>query len=230
MQPGKLILLCLLLFGLAFWTFLPALNGDYIDIDDGVFVVRSAHLQLTPANVVWAFGHAECANWLPVTLCSFMLDHQLYGLKPWGYHLTNVLLHALNTVLVFLVLRRLTGATWRSLLVAALFGLHPLRVESVAWISERKDMLSLMFWMLTLWAYALYSRRVAETAVASAPVSFWSRVTCHASLFYTLALGFFALGLMSKPMVVTLPCVLLLLDYWPLERWRQQSPWRLVAE
>jgi tetratricopeptide (TPR) repeat protein len=148
-----------------------------------------------------------------------MLDCQVYGLNPWGHHLTSVLLHALNSVLVFLVLRRLTGATWRSLMVAGLFGLHPLRVESVAWISERKDVLCGFFWMLTLWSYTRYVQgqssvegRESRTADAR------SLVTRHLSLFYILALLFFALGLMSKSMLATLPCVLLLLDYWPLNR------------
>jgi Flp pilus assembly protein TadD len=161
-----------------------------------------------------------------------MLDHQFYGLKPWGYHLTNVLLHAFNTVLLFLVLRRMTGlrpeqsigaaapqagALWQSLMVAGLFGLHPLRVESVAWISERKDVLSVLFWMLTLWAYVRY----VEKSKVQSPKS---------KVFYGLTLLFFALDLMSKPMVVTLPCVLLLLDYWPLARWQQKNLRGLLME
>jgi tetratricopeptide (TPR) repeat protein len=224
-QSGKVILLCLLLFGLVFWTFLPSLHGNFIDIDDGVFVVRNTHFNLTLANVAWAFCHTPSVHWLPLTLWSLMLDHQFYGLKPWGYHLTNVLLHAVNTVLLFLVLRRMMGlrsdksigAMWRSLTVAALFGLHPLRVESVAWISERKDVLSVTFWMLTLWAYVRY----VEKSKVQSPKS---------KVFYGLTVLFFALDLMSKPMVVTLPCVLLLLDYWPLERWKQKSPRSLLVE
>ena len=157
-----------------------------------------------------------------------MLDHQLYGFNPWGFHLTNVLIHAVNTVLVFLVLRRMTGATWRSVVVAGLFGLHPLRVESVAWISERKDVLSVMFWMLTLWAYVRYvqgcegveHRELSTSNGCLRPLTF----------NYFLALLFFFLSLMSKPMVVTLPCVLLLLDYWPLECWKQKSLRDLLAE
>jgi len=239
---GNEILLCLLLFGLVLWTFLPSLHGAFIDVDDGVFVNRNPHIQLTVANVVWAFGHAECANWLPLTLWSFMLDHQLYGLKPWGYHLTNVLLHAVNTVLVFLVLRRMTGAMWRSLMVAVLFGLHPLRVESVAWISERKDVLSGLFWMLTLWAYTRFAQgraRVEPSSLRSAAPG--SRESSAESsrlaldprrwtLDYGLALVFFFLSLMSKPMMVTLPCVLLLLDYWPLKRWKRECLWGLLVE
>jgi tetratricopeptide (TPR) repeat protein len=234
---GKIIFLCLLLFGLVFWTFLPSLHGDFIDFDDSVYVIENAHIKLTPANVAWAFSHTEASNWHPLTMWSLMLDHRFYGLNPWGYHLTNVLLHAVNTVLLFLVLCRMTGAKWRSLMVAGLFGLHPLRVESVAWICERKDVLSVLFWMLTLWAYTQYTQcvtsdrwRVTRTTVAGTPVSFLSRATCHLSLFYCLALLFFALGLMSKPMVVTLPFVLLLLDYWPLARWSRSNLRGLVVE
>ena len=232
LRRGNVILLCLLLFGLMFWVFLPSLHGDFIDIDDGVFVIRNTHIDLTLANVAWAFCHTPSVHWLPLTLWSLMLDHQLYGLKPWGYHLTNVLLHAVNTVLLFLVLRRMlglrseksigaaapqAGATWRSLMVAAFFGLHPLRVESVAWISERKDVLSVTFWMLTLWAYVRY----VEKSKVQSPKS---------KVLYGLTLLFFALSLMSKPMVVTLPCVLLLLDYWPLERWQRKNLRGLLVE
>jgi protein O-mannosyl-transferase len=216
-QCGLVFVLCLLLFGLLLWTYFPAVRGDFIDIDDGAFVIRNPFLALTPANVIWAFGHSFNANWLPVTLLSFMLDYRLYGLQPWGFHLTNVLLHALNGVLVFLVLRRMTGSTWRSLTVAVLFSVHPLRVESVAWISERKDVLSLFFWMLTLWAYAGYAPGRAGTELA-----FRTPDSRFATRNYALALFFYALALMSKPMVVTLPFVLLLLDYWPLERWPQK--------
>jgi tetratricopeptide (TPR) repeat protein len=242
LRGGNAIVLCLLLFGLVVWTFLPSLHGDFIDIDDGVFVSRNTHIHLTLANVVWAFGHAFDSNWLPLTLWSFMLDHQLYGLKPWGYHLTNVLLHAANTVLVFLVLRRMTGATWRSLMVASLFGLHPLRVESVAWISERKDVLSVTFWMLTLWAYARYaqqkSRAEPPSLRSAAPGNRESKAAKTVPALdsgpwtfdYILALFFLALGLMSKPMMVTLPCVLLLLDFWPLERWQRKNLLGLLLE
>jgi Flp pilus assembly protein TadD len=240
-QSGQLPLLCLLLFGLVGWTFFPTLHDGFIDIDDGVFVLRNPHVNLTLANVIWAFGHTLDVNWIPLTAWSFILDHQLYGLKPWGYHLTNVLLHAFNTVLVFLVLRRMTGAPWRSLMVASLFGLHPLRVESVAWISERKDVLSVTFWILTLWAYTRYAQersRVEPSSLCStAPGSRGPSAKATpaldprpSTLDYCLSLLFFALSLMSKPMVVTLPCVLLLLDYWPLERWKQKRLRGLLVE
>ena len=170
----------------------------------------------------WAFSSYAASNWHPVTWLSHMLDCQLYGLKPAGHHLTNVLLHTANTLLLFLVLRRMTGALWRSACVAALFALHPLHVESVAWVAERKDVLSAFFFMLTLWAYARYaevqSLKSKVQSPGSGPLFTLSRFTFHATTFSSWC--FFALGLMSKPMLVTLPFVLLLLDYWPLRRFQ----------
>jgi tetratricopeptide (TPR) repeat protein len=186
-----------------------------------------------------------------------MLDCQLYGVAPWGHHLTSLLLHALNTLLAYVVLRRITGATGRAFVAALLFGLHPLRVESVAWVAERKDVLSTAFWLLTLWAYAKYvessasqgrnpgvppgltgdrGRRTSETRAAYADASpgFASRHGLPVGrlpwIYYGAALACFGLGLMSKPMLVTVPCVLLLLDYWPLRRWPQRSARELVLE
>src|SRR5208283_1809545 len=204
---GKTRLLGLLIFLLAVGVFLPALRHDFIYYDDPGFVMDNSHVQdgLTWGNVKWAFLSADVDYWRPLSWLSHMADCQVFGLEPWGHHLTSVLLHALNTLLVFVVLRKLTGAVWRSLLVAALFGLHPLHVESVAWIAERKDVLSTLFWLLTMWAYAHWVRR----REAQRP---------RAWVFYGLALAFFSLGLMSKPMLVTVPCVLLLLDFWPLQR------------
>jgi protein O-mannosyl-transferase len=197
-----------LLFAAVAGVFSPALTHGFITYDDPVYVTENPHVTggLTWENLQWAFRSTEASNWHPLTWVSHMADCQLYGLQPWGHHLTNVLLHAVNAVLLFVVLRRMTGAPWRSWFVAALFGLHPLHVESVAWISERKDLLSTTFWMLVLWAYA----RRAECLRARAP---------DARAYYGLALLLFALGLMCKPMLVTLPCVLLLLDFWPLDRW-----------
>jgi tetratricopeptide (TPR) repeat protein len=172
------------------------------------------------------------SNWHPLTWLSLMLDAQLFGPGPAGPHFTNLLFHLANTFLLFLLLRRLMGfrpgqnieaavtpaaTTRRSALIAALFALHPLHVESVAWVSERKDVLSAFFGLLTLLAYVRYAQRVARTDDV-APATALSRVTRHASFFYGLALIFFALGLMSKPMLVTLPMVMLLLDFWPLKR------------
>ena len=213
---GALLFLCVA------GIFLRTTADDFLTYDDPVYVTKNVHVTggLTWANVRWAFSSTEASNWHPLTWLSHMADCQLFGLHPWGHHLTNVLLHAINAVLLFVVLRRMTGAVWRSLFVAVLFGLHPLHVESVAWVSERKDVLSTAFWMLVLWAYA---RRV-ELAGARGP---------RASIFQGLALLFCALGLMCKPMLVTLPCVLLLLDYWPLKRWERSSVaarWALLAE
>ncbi len=211
----------------------PAMSHDFVNYDDNLFVTSNVHVQngLTLKNIKWAFCNPVAANWHPLTVLSHMLDCQLFGLNPWGHHLTSVLLHAANTVLVFLLLRNLTGAIWRSVLVAALFGLHPLRVESVAWVAERKDVLSTCFGLLALIFYVRYARRVtSDTCQVTRTNSTLSPVTRHPSLFYWLALFLFALGLMSKPMLVTWPFVMLLLDYWPLERFKHSSVWRLVTE
>jgi lipoprotein NlpI len=199
----------------------PATRCDFVNFDDSIYVTENPHVQggLTLENVKWAFFNPVADNWHPLTMLSHMLDCQLFGLKPWGHHLTSVLLHAANTALVFLLLRNLTGAIWRSVLVAALFGLHPLHVESVAWVSERKDVLSTFFGLLALIFYAGYARRVTSgrsQVTRTNPTS--SPGTRHPSLFYGLALGCFALGLMSKPMLVTWPFLMLLLDWWPLRR------------
>ena len=209
-----------LLFLVVAGVFLPALGHGFISYDDPVYVTQNPHVTsgLTWANVRWACQSTEASNWHPLTWVSHMLDCQLYGLQPWGHHFTSVLLHALNAVLLFAALRRLTGAVWRSLVVAALFGLHPLHVESVAWIAERKDVLSTAFGLLALWAYA---RRFAPRgAPGRGP-------------FRELALLAFALSLTAKAMWVTLPCLLLVLDWWPLRRWEQASPaarWAVVLE
>ena len=174
---------------------------------------------LTLRGIIWAFTHVHCSNWHPLTWISHMLDCQLYGLRAGGHHLTNVLLHTATVIMLFLVLRRMTGLVWRSAFVAAVFAIHPLRVESVAWVAERKDVLSGLFFMLTLWAYARYAQYVtSDRGQATRTNSILSRVTCHVSPYYYLVVLFFALGLMCKPMLVTLPLVLLLLDYWPLKR------------
>jgi hypothetical protein len=204
----------------------PATDHDFVNFDDNVYVLNNPHVTsgLTLENARWAFQNGYAANWHPLTWLSHMLDCQLFGLNPWGHHLTSVLLHALNAMLVFGWLRQMTGATWRSLLVAALFALHPLRVESVAWVAERKDVLSACFGLLALVFYARYAQVQSQppesrnTSHASRFTFHVSRFTFHASLFYLLSLSLFALGLMSKPMLVTLPFVLLLLDYWPLRR------------
>jgi tetratricopeptide (TPR) repeat protein len=205
----------------------PAMRCDFIGFDDPDYVTANLHVQggLNWAGVKWAFCNTEqAAYWAPMMWLSHMLGCQLFGLNPWGHHLINVLLHAANTVLVFLLFRRMTGAQWRSVMMAALFGWHPLRVESVAWVTERKDVLSAFFGLLSLLFYVGYARRVTgggwrvTRAKEGATTSDMSRVTRYASLFYWLALLFFALGLMSKAMLVTWPFVMLLLDWWPLQR------------
>jgi tetratricopeptide (TPR) repeat protein len=224
-------MVCLVLAAITLAVFGQTLRHEFVDYDDNLFVYENPTVTrgLNLKGIGWAFTHVVCANWHPLTIMSHMLDCQLYGLKAGGHHLTNVLLHTASVLLLFLVLRRMTGALWRSALVAAVFAIHPLRVESVAWVAERKDVLSGLFFMLTLWAYARYVRRPFSLAG------------------YLLVVFLFALGLLSKPMVVTLPFVLLLLDYWPLNRFtppppapavpgngdslkNHSVPWRLILE
>jgi len=214
-------------------VYLPVLHNGFINYDDPDYITNNPHVRagLTWSGLAWAFQIGYAAYWQPLTWISHMLDCQLFGLNPAGHHFVNVLFHAANAVLLFLLLNRLTGASWRSAFVAAFFAWHPLRVESVAWAAERKDVLSGFFWMLTLLAYAGYARRVTggECRVTGT-ASIASPVTRHRSLFYFLALFFFACALMSKPMVVTLPFVLLLLDYWPLKRFDNSTIQRLLLE
>ncbi|PWU15126.1 MAG: hypothetical protein C5B50_15875 [Verrucomicrobia bacterium] len=197
------------LFLATFALYFPALYHEFLVYDDQQYVTENPHVRagLTWHGLVWAFG-TKAGNWHPLTWLSHMLDYSVYHLHPWGHHLTSVLLHAASSALLFMVLSRVTGTMWRSAAVAALFAWHPLHVESVAWISERKDVLSAFFFMLTLAAYERY--------VVS---SQWSVVSSRARTgWYFATLVFFALGLMSKAMVVTLPFVLLLLDVWPFGR------------
>jgi protein O-mannosyl-transferase len=209
---------CIFLAAITFAVFGQTLRHEFVNFDDSLYVYENPVVTrgLNLKGVGWAFTHTVCANWHPLTMMSHMLDCQLYGLKAGGHHMTNVLLHTASAILLFLVLRQMTGKLWRSAFVAAVFAIHPLRVESVAWVAERKDVLSGLFFMLTLWAYTRYvaSGRWQVTRADSNP----SPATRHPSLFYGLVLLFFALGLMCKPMLVTLPLVLLLLDYWPLNR------------
>lgn len=215
--------ICLLLALVTLLVYFPLRGHGYVALDDGDYVKDNRMVQagLTWAGIKWAFTTGHSGNWHPVTWLSHMLDAQLFGPGPAGPHVVNLLLHVANTLLLLGVLRRLTGALGRSALVAALFALHPLHVESVAWISERKDVLSAFFFLLTLWRYTNY----AVAALAR------SRETAR---WYGAALAAFALGLMSKPMLVTLPCVLLLLDVWPLQRLSAASSravlGRLLAE
>lgn len=177
------------------------LHFEFVSYDDPDYVTANPHVEagLTAASVAWAFSSGFAGNWFPLTWISHMLDWQLFGPNSGWHHFTNLWIHALSTLLLFAVLERMTGARWRSAFGAFLFGLHPLHVESVAWIAERKDVLSGLFWMLTLWSYAAYAARPGR-------------------MRYLLTLFLFCLGLMAKPMLVTLPIVMLLLDRWPLRR------------
>lgn len=202
------------LFALTAALFARALANDFVNYDDPDYVTANEHVKagLGSTGVKWALQSGEASNWHPLTWVSHMIDVSLFELKPWGHHATSVLLHALNASLAFVVFRKLTGALWTSAFFAALFAWHPLRVESVAWVAERKDVLSGTFWFFTLWCYAVY----VENRRAGAEGNEESRRAAKRS--YALALAAFALGLMAKPMLVTLPCVLLLLDVWPLRR------------
>jgi tetratricopeptide (TPR) repeat protein len=182
-------------------VFFPCCRNDFVNFDDPVYVSDNPHVRngLNREDAEWAFTTYYADNWHPLTWLSLQLDSQICGLRPWGFHLTNVLLHTASTLVLFWALRELTGRIWPSAFVAALFAFHPLHVESVAWVAERKDVLSGLFWMLALLAYAWYISRPS-----------WKR--------YLLVAAAMALGLPAKPMLVTLPCVFLLLDYWPLGR------------
>jgi hypothetical protein len=164
MDRKKVPVLCALLFLLVGGAFFNAIPNDFINYDDPLYVTENVQVRqgLTWEGITWAFCGTTAGNWHPLTLLSHMLDVQWYGLRPWGHHLTSVLLHVINTLLVFLVLKRMTGATGRSFFVAALFGVHPVHVESVAWVAERKDVLSTLFWLLTLWAYVRYTQNVTS--------------------------------------------------------------------
>jgi len=198
----RVALICVGLVLVTAGLYWPVTGHDFVNIDDPRFVTENAQVQagLTWPGVVWAFQSVYTEAWQPLTWFSHILDCQIYGLNPGGHHLTSLLWHLANTVLLFLWLNGLTKSTWRSAFVAAFFAWHPLHVESVAWVCERKDVLSAFFWLATLLAYTRYVGKPGAAA-------------------YALVLVLFALGLMSKPMMVTLPCVLLLLDFWPFNRW-----------
>ena len=216
---GRKSVVVLLLVGVVLIAYGAVWQFEFLNIDDDLYVTHNPHIQrgLSLDSVLWSMTAMEEANWHPLTWLSHMLDVELFGLNPAGHHLTNLLLHMANVLLLFGVLQHMTGAVWRSALVAALFALHPLNVESVAWVAERKNVLSTLFWLLTMAAYMGYVRK-----------PHWGR--------YLGMTGIFVLGLMAKPMLVTLPCVLLLLDYWPLGRLGKDSKefWerlpRLAAE
>ena len=191
---------------------------EFTSYDDPDFVTNNPYTQagLTAKTIAWTFHSEVARNWHPLTMLTHALDCQWFGLRPGPPHVINLLWHIANTLLLFLVLRRMTGAVWRSGAVAGFFALHPLHVESVAWIAERKDVLSAFFWLLTMWAYLRYTEMLK---LKSGSAGAW----------YILTLVFFAFGLMSKPMLVTLPFVLALLDFWPLQRWQKQRA-RVIIE
>jgi len=176
-------------------------NFEFTNYDDNLYVTENKHISsgLKWENIVWVFTNTHVGNWHPLTGLSHILDCQLFGLNPGRHHLVNLLFHIVNTLLLFAFLKLITGKLWQSAFIAALFAIHPLHVESVAWISERKDVLSTLFWIFTIWAYFHYTEK-------------------RGVAWYIIALAFFALGLMAKPMLVTLPFLLLLIDYWPLNR------------
>lgn len=198
--------IALILFIVTMALFWPSVHYDFVAGDDAAYVYENPQVQrgLSLDGLRWAFTTIDAANWHPLTWVSLMADSSMFGGFAGGYHLINFFLHAINTLLLFLLLKRMTSAFWPSAFAAAFFGWHPLHVESVAWVAERKDVLSTLFLILTLWAYLEYTEK-GKT---------WR---------YLVALAMFALGLMAKPMLVTVPLVLLLLDYWPLKRERSMA-------
>ena len=226
--------ICLALVAVTVAVYWPVMRFAFINFDDPDYVTQNRYVLsgLTWPGVVWALQTGHSANWHPVTWLSHMLDMQLFGLQPGPHHLVNLLFHIANALLLFLLLERMSGARWRSAFVAALFAVHPLHVESVAWVAERKDVLSTFFGLLAIGAYAAYVAKSKvqslKSKVTEGPAAqpaarntqHVSRFTFHVSSYYFLSLLLFALSLMSKPMLVTLPFLLLLLDYWPLQRLR----------
>ena len=194
----------LLLTGLSLAVFSQTIRYDFVNFDDDMYVYNAPTIRagLTLQGIVAAFTSPHARNWHPLTTLSHMLDCRLYGLNAGGHHATNLVLHTIAALLLFRVLRQMTGALWKSAIVAALFAVHPLHVESVAWVSERKDVLSAVFFFLMLDAYARYARTASIRR-------------------YVVVTALFVAGLMSKPMLVTAPIVLLALDYWPLRRFDQ---------
>lgn len=197
---------CIVLTTIVLAVYVQVGGHDFVGLDDNVYVTGNYHVQsgLSLEGIRWAFTTTHAEFWHPLTWLSLMFDYSLYGLNAGGYHITNLLFHGLSALLLFFFFNRVTGDFWRSAFVAAFFACHPLRVESVAWVSERKDVLSVFFWMLTLWLYVLYTEKQ----------------TARRYLFVLIA---FTCGLMSKPIVVTLPAILILLDYWPLKRFERRQ-------
>lgn len=198
--------ICLALVVIVFAVYIQVGNHAFLNYDDNDYVTGNPNVAsgITVKSIIWAFTSFEASNWHPLTWLSHMVDAELFGMDPRGHHLTSVAVHAMSTMLLFLFLLGITGSLWHSSSVAVFFAIHPLHVESVAWVAERKDVLSAFFWFLTLLLYSKYTAKQKR-------------------VFYLLALVSFALGLMAKPMLVTLPVVMLLLDYWPLGRYRTKE-------
>lgn len=211
--PNRILLICAILVLGTFALFWPVKQYEFIGYDDPAYITQNPYVQagLTKESIAWAFGNvaSEATYWHPLSWMSHMLDCQLFGLNAGAHHMVSVGFHAVNAMLLFFLLSRLTGSTWRSAAVAAIFAWHPIQVESVAWVTERKNLLSTLFFLLTLLAYRRYSSRTSQNGN---PL-----LGLRTGAYWLVAL-LFAFGLMSKPMLVTLPCVLLLLDVWPLRR------------
>src|SRR4029077_15252659 len=207
------LLVWLVLVAITWAVFGQTLAHDFVNFDDHVYIYENPLVVrgLSTEGIIGAFTHTHARNWHPLTTLSHMLDCQLYGLNAGGHHATNVLLHTIAALLLFRVLRQMTGTLWKSAIVAALFAVHPLHVESVAWVSERKDVLSAVFFFLMLDAYVRYARAASIKR-------------------YVLVTALFVAGLMSKSMLVNAPLVLLGLDYWPLRRFDQVAPTRGKAK
>jgi protein O-mannosyl-transferase len=197
----KTLLICLFLTASSVALFSQTIYYDFINFDDPTYIINNPHLKngIILESLAWAFKATHAANWHPLTWISHMLDVHIFGMNPGGHHLTNVVFHILNTLLLFIVFLRMTRMHWHSAFIAILFAIHPLHVESVAWVSERKDVLCAFFWFLTMLSYTWYATQPSVYR-------------------YSFVMLCFVLGLMSKPMIVTLPFVLLLIDYWPLNR------------
>ncbi|MFC1595920.1 hypothetical protein ACFL4D_01375, partial [Candidatus Margulisiibacteriota bacterium] len=251
-------LIPILLVIIALFAFYPVFNNNFVHYDDSLYIIENEHIQngLNPASIKWAFTSVQAKNWHPLTWLSHMADYQLFGLDPRGHHTANLLWHILNTLLIFYLLKLITGSFWRSALVSALFAVHPLHVESVAWAAERKDVLSTFWGLLTIGAYARgkgcggrgtgklrcvdeetrHSERLSEESGAvDGDLRRMDEETRHSERlseesgavmgkpWYFLTLTFFTLSLLAKPMLVTLPLVLLLLDFWPLRTLRREE-------
>ncbi len=223
-KSSQIAFICVCLICATVIAFSPAFHADFLDYDDDYYVKKNPYVGagLTLKSVVWAFTAVHASNWHPLTWISHMIDVELFGLNPKGHHAINVLFHAANAVLLFFCLRLVTGAVWRSAFVAALFALHPMHVESVAWVSERKDVLSTFFGLLAFWAYGAYAKNL-PTTTASIEGKHPNKPIRHPKKYFWIALVCFALSLLSKPMLVTLPFLFLLLDFWPLERIKTEA-------